>query len=261
MKELHDHFFRKAKEEGYLARAAYKLKEIDERKRIFRRGDRVLDCGAAPGSWMQVALEAVGPQGLVIGIDLKPITHRFGSPAAKTVVGDLLTMTSAEIFAAAGAKDPASRFDVVLSDMAPNTTGDRTIDHYGSMRLCEAVIERLPLLLRRGGHAVLKAFQGEAFPALLERTRALFDDARSFKPKSSRDESIEIFLVLHGWRGGVAARGPTASEGSPALPPSGSGGMTPARAPARPAPSAGWGRRDDGAPKAGPDQTEDPADS
>lgn len=201
-RDVQDHYFRLAKKEGYLSRAAYKLIEIDDRKKVLRKGDRVLDCGAAPGSWLQVAAQRVGKDGHVVGIDLKPIANipRAGPAGAtsadvRTIAGDLTTAPKDELLGDLDA------FDVVLSDMAPSTTGDRTIDHYGSIRLCEAALDRCPELLHAGGNLVMKVLEGAGYPELLARTKAMFENVKGFKPKASRGESTEIYLIAHGYKG------------------------------------------------------------
>lgn len=217
MREVQDHYFRQAKREGYVSRAAYKLIEIDDRKKILRKGDRVLDCGAAPGSWLQVASQRVGPKGTVVGIDLQPI--RLGLPNVRTVVSDFTTIQPAALVqlaceatspsgsgsssvAVATSSEPASKamFDVILSDMAPNTSGDPSGDHFRSVRLCDALLDRCSALLRSGGNLVMKAFEGEAYPDLLKRTAAMFDAAKGFKPKASRSESREMYIVASGFK-------------------------------------------------------------
>jgi len=197
-RELHDHFFRQAKRDGYLSRAAYKLLEIHEKRSLFRRGMRVLDCGAAPGSWCQVAGDLVGPGGRVVGVDLTPIHHQFRHRNVTTIVGDLRAFTLDDL---TDTDAGTESFDAVLSDMAPKTTGERTIDHHGSIRLCELVLEQLPTWLRPGGPLVMKVFEGEAYASLLERTRSAFDTARGFKPRASRDESTEMYIVATGFLG------------------------------------------------------------
>lgn len=196
-RELHDHYFKLAKREGYLSRAAYKLIEIDDRRNVLAKGDRVLDCGCAPGSWVQVAAQRVGPNGCVLGIDLQAVEHHFHEDNVRIVRGDLVE-TSAE------ALSDGAAFDVVLSDMAPSTSGDRSIDHHGSVRLCLAVLDRCPALLRSGGNAVIKIFEGEAYPDVLERMKSLFEKVRGFKPKASRSDSTEMYLIGHGYRSGSA---------------------------------------------------------
>jgi 23S rRNA (uridine2552-2'-O)-methyltransferase len=207
MREVQDHYFRLAKEEGYLSRAAYKLIDIDDRRHILRRGMRVLDCGCAPGSWLQVASKRVGESGIVVGIDLQPLRRTIAANV-RTIVGDFTSIDPAELMAAAdgGGRAPAM-FDVILSDMAPNTTGDPEGDHFRSLRLCEAVLDRCPALLRppagkaRGGAAVMKVFEGGGYMDLLRRTAKLFADAKGFKPQASRSESAEMYIIAAGWLG------------------------------------------------------------
>lgn len=204
---LHDQFFKKAKDEGYLARSAYKLAEIAQKHRLLGKGQRVLDLGCAPGAWLQVASELVGPSGVVVGIDLKEIRDRI-APNVRSIVADAYAIDPAELLDLAG-----GRFDAVVSDMAPDTTGAGDTDHHRSIRLCRRVLDLLPPLLRRGGNLTMKVFEGGAYPALLKDTAALFQTARGFKPKASREISREIYVVAAGYRGA-----PTATA-EPAAPP------------------------------------------
>jgi len=243
-RELHDPFFRKAKAEGYAARSAYKLIEINERRRVLGPGLRVLDLGCAPGSWMQVAAEAVGPGGRVVGLDLQPVTIAL-PPNAKALVGDVFGAGSAALVAGAlgvgGGGDPddgaTGPFDVVLSDMAPNTTGAG--DHFRSVALCRRVVEILPALLRPGGDCVMKVFEGEEYPALLREVGALFASVRGLKPKATRDVSREMFVIAQGYQGGGGRRAGADAAGERAD----------RAAPAKgkpPAPRAGWGEPGEG---------------
>jgi len=187
MKEVQDHWFRLAKERGYRARSAFKLLEIDERFKLLRAGQRVLDVGAAPGSWTQVAAAAVGARGRVVAVDLKAIDPR-GLPAhVELVQADL-----AEIEASRFEQPP---FELVLSDMAPDTTGVPSADSAVSIRLCNALLDRAGAWLRPGGSLVMKAFEGGEYPALLRRAQGMFESVKGFKPKSSRAESVEMFVV------------------------------------------------------------------
>lgn len=192
MREVQDHYFREAKREGYLSRAAYKLIEIDDRKHVLRKGDSVLDCGAAPGSWLQVAAKRVGTKGLVVGIDLQPIKHRFNEPNVHVIEGDFTTTPVAALISAAQAD---RKFDVILSDMAPSTSGDPSGDHHRSVRLCQSLLDRCGDLLKPGGNLVMKVFEGESYPDLMKTTAAMFESAKGFKPKASRSESAEMFVV------------------------------------------------------------------
>ena len=229
-REIHDHYFRQAKREGYLSRAAYKLIEIDDRKQVLKEGDGVVDLGAAPGSWLQVASERVGAGGFVVGIDLKPIRLPRPLPNVRTIVGDAREVSAEEILGAAGCEPGSPNaahgglFRVVLSDMAPSTTGDRTIDHHGSMRLCHVVLARCGELLAPGGNLVLKALEGEAYPELLARCRRLFDAVKGFKPKASRSISSEMYIIARGYRGPAADRVREEASGAGRRPSRGWGG-------------------------------------
>lgn len=214
-RKLHDKFFLQAKAEGYAARSAYKLKEIVQRKQILRKGDRVLDLGCAPGSWVQVAAEIVGPKGRVIGIDLKPVDIKV--PAnARTAVGDAFKVTAADmhamletgelpptsITAAPAAPSSSPPLDAVISDMAPNTEGGAggSGDHFRSVDLCRRVLELAQSLLKPGGNLVMKVFEGESYPDLLRDTARLFQECKGFKPEASRDVSREMFIVAKGFK-------------------------------------------------------------
>ncbi|MEM7622956.1 MAG: RlmE family RNA methyltransferase [Planctomycetota bacterium] len=191
---LHDRYFRQAKREGYLARSAYKLMELDDRRRFLRRGDRVLDLGCAPGSWLQVAGERIGPEGYTCGIDLNPASPLVPRHV-RTVIGDFLEVHPEELLPPDG-----MLFDVVLSDMAPNTSGHG--DHFRSVRLCEAITDRLGALLIRDGDLVMKVFEGEALPELIKHCRSIFRDVSVLKPQASRDLSKETFIIARGYRPG-----------------------------------------------------------
>lgn len=197
-RKLHDRYFKQAKAEGYVARSAYKLLEINEKFRIVRVGDRVLDLGCAPGSWMQVAAKTVGGRGLVVGVDLQAVGPNV-APGARTVQGDIFKVEPATLLELSG-----SLFNVVLSDMAPATTGHG--DDFLSVRLCRRVLEILPPLLSPGGSLAMKVLEGEEFPELLREVRALFARVKGFKPDSSRDVSREMFIVAGGYRPPVPAR-------------------------------------------------------
>jgi len=185
-RELHDFFFKEAKRKGYRSRAAYKLSEIDDKKNILSKGDFVLDLGAAPGSWLQVISERIGEHGKAIGVDLKEIEE--GLPYnVVTRQEDVLLLTPKDF----GGK----LFDVVLSDMAPSTTGIKTIDHHGSVNLCHSALDLSATLLKPGGNLIMKVLEGEAYPELLKRCANSFDTARGYKPKASRAISTEIFIV------------------------------------------------------------------
>lgn len=188
-----DRFGQKAKKEGFAARAVYKLGEIDRRVQILRRGQRVLDLGAFPGSWSQYASGQVGEQGRVLAIDRTEL--KGGLPEnVEYRMADVLEVTSREL------GGPAS-FEVVLSDMAPNTTGNRFVDQCQSYELFSHALSLAEGTLTAGGHFVGKIFQGPDFDEARGRLRKVFDKSRIIKPEASRKESIEVFLVGTGFRG------------------------------------------------------------
>lgn len=197
MREVQDIWFRRAKEAGYRARSAFKLIEIDDRRGVLKKGSRVLDVGAAPGSWTQVAADRVGPRGFVCSFDLKVIDPRGFPPHVKVMQADLNDLDL-------GAFDSVP-FDAVISDIGPDTSGDASGDSIRSVALCNTLLDRMPVWLRKGGNAVMKVYEGGGYPALLKRTESLFGSVKGMKPESSRRESVEMFIVAMDFRGGDAA--------------------------------------------------------
>lgn len=215
-RKLHDKYFNLAKREGYLARSAYKLIELDDRHQVLPKGGKVLDLGCAPGSWLQVAHQRVGPKGLVAGIDLKP-ADRSVPDRVVTVVGDFTTAPLEDLIGPDGKGVGIAGFDSVISDMAPNTTGHG--DHFRSVRLCETILDRLPQLLRPGGTLVIKVLEGETFPDLLTRLRTEFNVVRGCKPKASRDLSRETFVVAKWYKASHLSPPPLSAQSpKPATP-------------------------------------------
>jgi len=186
-RELHDFFFKEAKRKGYRSRAAYKLIEIDDKKHIMSKKDVVLDLGCAPGSWLQIISERVGPKGKAIGVDLKAIDQTNLPENTTSFQEDVKTLTP-EFF-------NGELFDALLSDMAPNTTGNRTIDHHGSVQLCHTTLDLATILLKPHGNLVMKVLEGGAYSELLERCSNMFEKTKGFKPKASRAISTEMFIV------------------------------------------------------------------
>ena len=187
-----DPYFRKAKEEGYRARSAYKLIQIQDRFQILKRSDTVLDLGAAPGSWSQVASEVVGRDGLVIAVDLQLI-----EPIEDVLViqGDMTDPEVQEkVIEAAG-----GGVDVVLSDAAPNVSGIRLRDHAFSIALVYAALAIARRALKPGGTLVAKVFEGEDFPQLLVDLRNEFQRVKPFYPDATRREGYEVFVVCQGF--------------------------------------------------------------
>jgi 23S rRNA (uridine2552-2'-O)-methyltransferase len=188
----HDEAYLRAKRENYAARAVYKLEEIDQRFRLVRAGMRVLDLGCWPGSWMQYVAAKVGDEGLVYGIDLRPVNLSF--PAnVHHAIADVFTWTPAEL-------GPDVRFDLVLSDMAPHTTGDTHNDKWKSEGLAARALEVARQALRPGGHLVAKVFQGGQFPDLLKAWREAFQETKPFHARNTRASSSEQYLVGRGLR-------------------------------------------------------------
>ena len=183
-----DHYTRQARKDKYPARSVYKLKEIQQKNRIIKKGDAVLDLGCAPGSWLKYAAEVAGPTGRVVGIDLKPVTIDLPDQV-EVLTGDIYEML-AELQADAG-----TGYNVVLSDMAPATTGNKHVDAARSMGLCEAALYVAKDVLRPGGRFVCKIFQGPDFQAFVADVRQSFKKHKIFKPQSSRKASREIFIV------------------------------------------------------------------
>jgi len=193
-RQLNDPYVAAAKKEGYRSRAAFKLIELDAKFRFLRKGARVLDLGAAPGGWTQIALKRVGESGKVVGADIlemEPI------PGAVLFKADLLDAATPELLKEA-LGGPA---DIVLTDMAAPTTGHRATDHLRTTALFEAALNVAEDVLKPGGVFVGKVFQGGASGELLQRIKALFRDVKHVKPPASRAESVELYLVASGFKG------------------------------------------------------------
>ena len=187
-----DKFFRLAKAEGYRARSAFKLLEIVEKHKLIRPGQAVLDLGAAPGSWSQVALERVGPDGKVVAVDLQPIAELAG---LATMVGDLREeKVIAEIRSMLGG--PA---DVVLSDVAPQATGIVITDQARAIELAHAALDVAKQTLRPGGAFIVKIFRGEDFDQFIAAMRRSFRKVNVVIPQATRSESREVYVVANGF--------------------------------------------------------------
>jgi len=212
MKEYRDHYFLKAKRENYPARSVYKLKELDAKFHLLRPGQRVLDLGAAPGSWSLGAAEKVGPRGLVLACDIQSTETAF--PPQVTFMQENVFNRSDAFEAKLADVGP---FDIVISDMAPRTTGTRFTDQARSLELTIEALAVACLHLKKGGSFVVKIFMGPDIQVLLAPMRKAFGSVKSFKPKSSRAESKETFFVGLGFRGQADAallgRTPGAADG------------------------------------------------
>lgn len=191
-RQLNDPYVKQAKAEGYASRAAYKLKEIDDRHGLLGRGKRVIDLGAAPGGWTQVSVERTGSTAeniLVVGIDyLKMIEV----PGATILQKDFLDEDAPDLLMAAlGGGLP----DVVLSDMAAPTTGHRKTDHLRTMHLVEVALDFAVKVLKPGGHFLCKTFQGGTEAELLKAMKKRFGSVHHVKPPASRTGSVELYLL------------------------------------------------------------------
>ncbi|MEA1907518.1 MAG: RlmE family RNA methyltransferase [Euryarchaeota archaeon] len=186
-----------AKKEGYRSRAAYKLKQIHTRFRIIRRGDAVVDLGAAPGGWTQVAAELAGNHGTVVGVDLQPISSIDG---AVTIRGDIRSEATLDAI-----RQVTGSADVVLSDAAPNLAGDWSYDHARSVDLAEHALTCAQKILRPGGNFVVKVFQGDLFPGYLQNVKVLFRNVYSHSPMASRKASAEMYIIAKMFRGDKGA--------------------------------------------------------
>jgi 23S rRNA (uridine2552-2'-O)-methyltransferase len=185
-----DRFFKQAKAEGLRARSAFKIDEIARRFRLFSKGQTVLDLGAAPGGFLQILLDEVGPKGLVVGIDLVAI-RPLQRPNIKTAVADVL----APEFDQQLRELHDQAFDVVVSDLAPKTTGIKTTDEARSLALAEKALD---ISVTRGaprGHFVAKLFMGRDFPAFRKAVQQHYQDVKIVRPEATRGASMEIYLV------------------------------------------------------------------
>ncbi|WP_201860256.1 RlmE family RNA methyltransferase [Microvirga soli] len=193
-RQLNDPYVARAKREGYRSRAAYKLLEIDEKYRILKPGQRVVDLGAAPGGWSQIAAKVVGAKGKVVGIDLLPIDPM---PGVEFIELDFLDESApGRLIDMLGG--PA---DVVMSDMAANTTGHKKTDHLRIIGLAEAAIYFAREILAPGGAFVAKVFQGGTENQLLADLKRDFAVVRHVKPAASRTDSAELYVMATGFRG------------------------------------------------------------
>ncbi|RZA07477.1 MAG: RlmE family RNA methyltransferase [Proteobacteria bacterium] len=186
--EKKDFYHRKAKEEGFLARSAYKLQEIQKKFKLIKNGNGVLDLGCAPGAWTQVALPLVGPKGIVIGIDLEKVELKHDR--FRFIHGDAFKLKTEDL--------PEGPFHVVLSDMAPKTSGVKVRDQARSAELCLHALMVAKEHLIPGGSLVVKLFEGEDANDVRAQIQADFRELKLFRPESTRTASKEIYLVAQG---------------------------------------------------------------
>jgi 23S rRNA (uridine2552-2'-O)-methyltransferase len=197
-----DFYYRKAKKEGLRARSAFKIDEILRRHRLLGRGDAVLDLGAAPGGFLQILADAVGEEGVAVGVDLEPIRN-LGRPWVRTAVVDLLAPDAIDRVRALH----AGRFQLVTSDMAPKTIGVKVTDEARSLELVRTALGVAEAVLARGGAFVAKVFMGGDFPALKKELGARFAEVHVARPQATRESSYEVYVVGKGFHGAASRPG------------------------------------------------------
>lgn len=192
--KVQDYYFKKAKKENFLARSIYKLEEIDQKYKVIFKDQRVLDLGYHPGSWIQYTSTKVGPEGRVVGLDIKPVNKKLSTlKNVKVFEMDIFNVTDLEVL---GESD---LFDVVVSDMAPNTMGVRSVDQQRSLNLIEQVFYHLHVFLKPNGNFVIKVFDGHDAQVFLKSQKGRFKEFHFLKPKSTRSVSKEFFVIGKGF--------------------------------------------------------------
>lgn len=190
MKKVQDFYFKKAKEENYKARSVFKLEEAQNKFKFIKSSDNVLDVGCSPGSFSQYMLNKIIKTGSVVGVDILP--NSFSHQRFKFILGDIKEMDASTF--------DNIEFDVVVSDAMPNTTSDRETNHLRSIGLCEKIFYLAKDVLKDNGNFFIKVFDGKDLPNFKKDLNDYFDSVTVFKPKSSRDESREVFLFAKGFK-------------------------------------------------------------
>ena len=189
-----EHFYKEAKRKGYRARSAYKLRQIQNRFKILKRGNTVIDLGAAPGGWSQIAKEIVGDEGTVIGMDLSPmkpiqgVTFFRGDITKETSIQELIDILKEK------------KADTVISDMSPDISGNYSIDHARSIYLCEQALSTAGLVLKPNGNFLCKVFSGEELHDFIKKIKEKFSTVKLFNPTASRKSSSEIYIIAKSFR-------------------------------------------------------------
>ncbi len=183
-----DYYAQKARKEGYLARSVYKLEEIQKKCSVVKRGGKVLDLGCCPGAWLQFTSKVVGKTGLVVGVDIAPLKHSMPKNV-RFIQADVLSMDEGVL------DEFANGFDTILSDMAPQTSGNKFVDTQRSLRLCEAALNLSARYLKPKGAFVCKVFQGDGFEEFLEISKKRFEKIKLLRPKCTRKASKEIYVI------------------------------------------------------------------
>ncbi|MBW5396550.1 RlmE family RNA methyltransferase [Brachyspira pilosicoli] len=190
MKKVQDFYFKKAKEENYKARSVFKLEEAQNKFKFIKSSDNVLDVGCSPGSFSQYMLNKIIKTGSVVGVDILP--NNLSHQRFKFILGDIKEMDSSTF--------DNIEFDVVVSDAMPNTTSDRETNHLRSIGLCEKIFYLAKDVLKDNGNFFIKVFDGKDLPNFKKELNDYFNSVTVFKPKSSRDESREVFLFAKGFK-------------------------------------------------------------
>ncbi len=192
-----DHFYKKAKDVGFRSRAAFKLKEMSDKFGLLKPGMHVIDLGCAPGGWIQVIANAVGPFGKVVGVDLEPYEGSLERNAA-FIQGDIHEERTRQMLLAALSR----KVDLVVSDMAPHLSGIKFQDHYNSYELAEQAFQLCRLILKENGNFVVKIFPGEELELFKENLKEAFSQIKTFSPEATRKTSTEIYLIAKGYKNG-----------------------------------------------------------
>jgi len=193
--KVKDHYYKKAKDQNYLARSIFKLEEIDKKYHVINKKNSVLDLGYSPGSWIQYTSQKVGSEGVCVGIDIKEVS-------TKLLHVKNITLFEKSVMDVEALEDlgVSKKFDVVVSDMAPSTTGIKSVDQARSVELVETVFYLLPKFLIEGGHLVVKVFDSNDAQVFLKSCRKQFEEFHYLKPKSTRSTSKEFFVIGKGYR-------------------------------------------------------------
>ena len=193
--KVKDHYYNKAKKQDFLARSVFKLEEIDNKFKVLSKGQRVIDLGYYPGSWIQYTSKKIGEDGFVFGIDIQGVNKKlFDLKNVKVIERDIFSISNLDEI------EMEDSFDVLLSNMAPNTTGVRSVDQIRSLNLIEKVFEIMPVFLKEGGSCVLKVFDGHEAQVFLKEQKKRFEKFDYLKPKSTRSVSKEFFVIGRGFK-------------------------------------------------------------
>lgn len=185
----HEHYYKQAKQSGYRARSAFKLLQINKKFNVIKKDDVVIDLGAAPGGWSQVAKQIVSENGIVVGVDLSPIKP------IKDIVFLQGDMTQEESITKIKQTIENKKADIVISDMSPNISGNYSVDQAYSVFLCEQALKTANFFLKKNGNFVCKIFEGENLQDFLEKVKSMFIKVKIFNPPASRKSSSEIYII------------------------------------------------------------------